>query len=103
MNVLCKTCGNVQEWDSLYQYCSKCGSPVSEKDREVSINLRAGKNKQALGIGIIALSIVIFHYFARYEGGLLASIGILLWVWGKIINKREKKKAKIKSEDSSDR
>ncbi len=80
--------------DPNYPYCSKCGSPVSEKDREVSINLKAGKDKQALGIGLIALSVVIFHYFARYEGSLLAGIGLLLWIWGKIINNREKKKGR---------
>jgi ribosomal protein L37E len=100
MDVLCRTCGNIQKWNPDYPYCSKCGSPISEKDREVSINLRAGKDKQAIGIGIIALSIVIFHYFARYEGSLLAGIGLLLWIWGKIINNREKKKGKI-SEISS--
>jgi len=100
MDVLCRTCGNIQKWDPGHPYCSKCGSPVSEKDREVSINLRAGKDKQAIGIGIIALSIVIFHYFARYEGSLLAGIGLLLWIWGKIINNREKKKGKISDTSS---
>ncbi len=93
MDVLCKTCGNIQKWDPSYPYCSKCGSPVSERDKETSINLKAGKDKQALGISIIALSVVIFHYLARYEGGLLSAIGLLLWVWGKLINNREKKRA----------
>lgn len=86
--------------ESFLSYCSKCGSPVSEKDREIHINLRAGKEKQAIGIGIIALSLVIFHYFARYEGSLLACIGILLWMWGRIINRREREKAKSASENN---
>lgn len=96
MDVLCRRCGNIQRWNPNYPYCSKCGSPVSEKDREVSIDLKAGKDKQALGIGLIALSIVIFHYFAKDEGSLIAGIGLLLWIWGKIINNREKKKVKDK-------
>lgn len=94
MDVLCRTCGNIQRWNPNYPYCSKCGSPVSEKDREIFINLKAGKDKQALGIGLIALGILIFHYFARYEGSLITGIGLLLWIWGKIINNREKKKGK---------
>lgn len=94
MDVLCRRCGNIQRWNPNYPYCLKCGSPVSEKDREVSIDLKVGKDKQALGIGLIVLSIVIFHYFAKYEGSLIAGIGLLLWIWGKIINNREKKKVK---------
>ncbi|MGQ9619185.1 MAG: hypothetical protein ACUVUG_09535 [Candidatus Aminicenantia bacterium] len=94
MEVLCKSCGNIQKWNPHYPYCSRCGSPVSEEDRETKVNLRAGKDKQTLGIGIIAVSAVIFHYFARYEGGLIACLGLLLWFWGKIINNRERKKLK---------
>lgn len=97
MDVLCKYCGTIQQWNPSHPYCSKCGSPISEEDAETHINLRAGKEKQAIGLGIIALSLVIFHYFARYEGSLLAFIGILLWVWGKIINRRERKKGKSDS------
>ncbi len=100
MDVLCKFCGHIQKWNPDYPYCSKCGSPISEKDKRTNINLRAGKEKQGLGILIIALSLVIFHYFARYEGTLLASIGVLLWFWGKLINVREKKKLENSSFES---
>jgi ribosomal protein S27E len=90
MKVQCKICGHIQEFSSIYPYCTNCGAILkTTSESKIKIS-RKGKNIQGIAILLFLFCIGLFLFLSRFFGTIGAILCIIMWGIGKFVEKKEK-------------
>ena len=82
--VVCRVCGEEQEFDPEFPYCRKCGVFLEENElKKFRGNLGFWENFKGYSIVLAVLFVFVFMFFSRYYGGFGFVISLLLYFYSK--------------------